>query len=301
MNNEAVEILNAPVPPPEVQKDPMGGDNKDVSLPAKPQERVSNKLEVLIKREQAALFRERLAKQKEADVNARLQELQSREAKIQEFEGAKGNSKKALEMLGLNYDELSRSILKDGEIPPEVQIKKIEDKFEAFKAAKDQEDQRKIEDQKRHAEAQEVRAISDFKTEINTYLSDNSARYELIAFEGQQDLVFDVIDEHYTRTINPETGVGKVMSKSDAADKVEAYLEQKEVKRKELNKVKTLWGAVPKVTLQQAAKPQTNIRTPPKTLTNQLSATAKTTDPNRILTDEERVQKAIAYARGLRP
>lgn len=293
MNNEVAQILDNPAPNQAAPQAPI-----TEALPEKPaaQEKVSGKLEMLIRREQQALQRERFAKQKEAEVESKLQQLLEREKKIQEFEGAKGNSKKAMELLGLNYDELTKSHLQDGEIPPEVHIKKIEEKFDAFKSAKEQEDKQRAEETKRAAEAQEHKAIADFKGEINTYLKDNAARYELIAFEGQEELVFDVIDEHYNRTLNPETGVGNVMTKAEAADKVEAFLEQKEIKRKELAKVKTLWGSVPKNTVQNAAKPEAVINKPLKTLTNQLSARATPSkEANRFLTDEERVQKALQY------
>ncbi len=300
--NEAAQILDkVPTPPP--QENMGEGQTTDgAPQPAKVDDKVSGKFEALIKREQQALARERQAKAIEAQIEARERSIQEREKKIQEFEGAKGNSKKALELLGLNYDELTKSMLQDGEIPPEVHIKKIEEKFDAFRSAKEQEDKDRAEEAKRQAEAQEVKAINDFKTEINTYLSDNSARYELVGFENQQELVFSVIDENYNRTLDPETGIGKVMSIKEAADKVEEYLEQKYNKAKELNKTKALWGAVPKEAIKQAAKPEIKSNTPPRTLTNQLSATAtRAQEKPHVITDEERVQKAIAYAKGLRP
>lgn len=300
--NQAAEILDkaaqAPIAQPHTNE---GGVIKDESpLPANGQEKVSSKMEILIKREQQALQRERFAKQKEADLELKIKAMEEREKKIQEFENSKGNSKKALELLGLNYDELTKSVLQDGEVPAEVHIKRIDEKFDAFKSAKEQEDKQRAEQAKLYAENQEQKAITDFKGEINTYLKDNAARYELIQFEGQEDLVFDVIDEHYNRTLNAETGIGKVMTKAEAADKVEQWLEQKEIKRKELAKVKTLWGAVPREVVKEAAKPQQNLRPPQKTLTNQLSARVQTPTTNRMLTDEERVQRAIAYAHNLK-
>lgn len=301
MNNAAEILDNKPVQTQASPQTNEGGAVKDEGVqPANGQEKVSSKMEILIKREQQALQRERFAKQKEADLELKLKAMEEREKKIQEFEGARGNSKKAMELLGLNYDELTKSVLQDGEIPAEVHIKRIDEKFDAFKSAKEQEDKQRAEQAKLHAENQEQKAINDFKGEINTYLKDNASRYELIAFEGQEDLVFDVIDEHYNRTLSAETGIGKVMTKAEAADKVEQWLEQKEIKRKELAKVKTLWGAVPKETIKEAAKPQQNLRPPQKTLTNQLSARVQTPTVNRMLTDEERVQRAIAYANNLK-
>lgn len=309
--SEAAQILDQPAPAPAIQKD-MGGAIKDEGTPPA-HEKVSSKLEVLIKREQAALFRERLAKQKEAELEAKMQAFQEKEREIQEFQKAKGNSKEALKHLGLTYDELTRAELADGQIPPEVQIKKIEEKFDAFKSQKEQEEKARQDEAERQARAQEQKAIDTFKVEINSYLTDNKDRYEFINFEGEQQLVFDVVDEHYNRTlylaqrdfqagkISQDQVIGKVMSIKEAADKVEEHLEKKYNKAKELNKTKALWGSVPKAPLQEALKPQTNKPQPSKTLTNQLSAKVQTPTVNRMITDEERVQKAIAYARGLRP
>lgn len=291
--NEAAQILDKTQPtvtPPHTNE---GGAIKDEGIPPAT-EKVSGKLEMLIRREHQALQRERSAKQKEQEIEAKLQALLEKEKRIEEFEGAKGNSKKAMELLGLNYDELTKSHLQDGEIPPEVQIKKIEEKFDAFKTAKEKEDQERAEEQKKILADQEQRAVANFKSEISTYVKDNSARYEFISFESAEDLVFDVIDEQYNRT-------QKVMLIKDAADKVELWLEQKEIKKKELSKSKALWGAVPKASVQEAVKQQTSKPQQTRTLTNQLSA--KATPPaqgNRFLTDEERVQKALAYAANLK-
>lgn len=259
-----------------------------------PDDRVSSKLEVLIRREQAAVQRERVAKEKEAA-------LEARELRFKEFESAKdGNSKKALELLGLNYDELTQSLLKDGDIPPEVQIKKVEERMNTFLKSQEEAEQKRLESQKQEAAAKETKVIADFKSEINQHLTDNASRYELIKFEGQEDLVFDVIDEHYTRTIDEVTGIGKIMTIAEAADKVEQHLEQKYEKAKSLSKVSTLFGAVPKGLVKNAVEQKTKLNSqPPKTLTNNLTATP-TKPKTRAVTDEDRIQRAIAYAKNLR-
>lgn len=254
---------------------------------AKPDDKLASRLEVMIKREQQARAREDSAKAYEAKIQDKLK-------LIEEFELAKGgNAKKALELLGLNYDQLSQAILRDGELPPEVGLKKLEDKLNSFEKNQEQARLNQEEDNKKRAQEQEAKAISDFKTEITQYLSDNKTRYELIDFEGQQELVFEVVDEHYNRTLNSETGVGKVMSISEAADKVEEFLEKKYDKAKQVNKIKTLWGSIPKSVQVEMQKPQSSR---PKTLTNTLSASSERPRTSPV-TDEERVQKAIAYGK----
>lgn len=287
-NADVAQILDSPAPVE--SKIPT----VEPTTTPKPDDKVSSRIGALIQREQSALARERQAKAREVEVESKL-------AKFAEFESVKTNPKKALELLGLNYDELTRSILSDGELPPDVKIKKVEDKFDAYKREQESKAEEFQKEQLRQAEARENQVVTNFKSEITTYLTDNIQRYELIDFEAQQDLVFEVIDEHYNRTINPETGSGKVMSIAEAADKVEQHLEQKYNKSKGLAKVKALWETVPKAAQVDAVKAasQSPQRLPPKTLTNQLASSPSL--PRKVpISDEERVQKAIAYARGLR-
>lgn len=282
MSLEAAAIIDQATPAiPEVasatQAEGQSGTPKD--------EKLASRLEILMRRDQAVVNKERALKAKEA-------ELESKLARITEFESVKANPKKALEFLGLDYNELTQSILKDGETTPEIEIKRLREDLETQKRSQEADKERQLQDAKRATEAQELKAVSDFKGEINTYLKDNASRYELISFEAQQELVFDVIDEQYTRTIDPETGAGKVMSIAEAADKVEEYLEKKYLKSKDLNKVKALWGNIPKEAQKQLLKQETKPSQPPKTLTNQLSASPMKKDTRPP--DDVRVKGILA-------
>lgn len=294
MSTEAAQILELNVPsanPPAAKTEAPAPGAGVTATPPAATEQVSSKLEVLARREQAALHAERLAAQREKDI-------ETRESRIKEFESIKStNPKKALEMLGLSYDELTKIQLLDGEIPPEVQIKKVKEELDSLKSSQELKEKEQAESAKRDAEEREQKAVSGFKTDIKQFLSDNATRYELIAFEGQENLVYEVIDAHYNRTIDPQSGVGKVMTKAEAADKVELWLEQKYEKSRSLKKVIALHGLRPEAPKVNAAKQETN-RQPPRTLTNQLSASPEKPRTSPI-TDEERVQKAIAYARTL--
>lgn len=266
------------------------------------EEKISPKLAALVRRERAAVERERAAKSKEVEIQAKLAELEERSKKYQEFETLRStNPRKALELLGLTYGELSQIELNDGNIPPELQIKKLSESLEnrideRVKKTTEEAQRRAEEEAKRAAEARESETISKFKGEISSFLKENTSRYELIAFEQCEDLVYDVIDEHYERTRNPETGMGEVLTIAQAADKVELHLEQKYEKARNLNKVKSFPALK-----QEQAKPKTtnpNPGQPTKTLTNQMSATPSP-QSNRMLTDDERIARAVAYAKGL--
>lgn len=270
MNIEASQIVDSiQAPPPEVQA--TTSTQAPAAAPQTEDPKLASRLEIILRREREANAKEKQARDLEASIQDKLK-------LIERFELAKkGNSKEALELLGLNYDQLSQSILQDGSIPPEVKIKELEGKIGDLDKQRQLDIERQEQDKKSLQAQAETKAIEGFKTEIGTYLSDNKARYELIDFEAQQELVFDVIDTHYTRTLDPETGIGKVMSIKEAADKVEEFLEKKEIKRKELGKVKTLWGAIPKGAQDQLVKQQSNQFTQkPRTLTNEMSANAQT-------------------------
>lgn len=267
-----------------------------------PQEdpKVSSKLSILMKREQAALEVEKRSKQMLADAEARSNLLATKEAKIKEFESLKDtNPMAALKLLGLDYQDLTSVALADGNVSPDIKIKQMNDKVDNYLKAQEAEKETRAKEAKAQEEAKVAQAEKSFRADIGTYISDNKSKYQFIDFEGQTDLVYEVIDEHYTRTLDKATGVGQIMKISDAADRVEAYLESKNEDRLKLDKVKSKLGPQP---TQFVVKPERTlpVQKQMRTLTNQQSATA-TRPTSKILTDDERIAKAIAYARGLRP
>src|ERR1700685_4069891 len=112
--NEAAQILDA-----KTASVPATTTTEGSVAQAPIQEQVSPKIQVLIERERMARQAEIAAKQERESLKAEL-------AQVSEFQEAKkGNYKKALELLGTDYNGLSESILKDGEIPPSVEIKRL--------------------------------------------------------------------------------------------------------------------------------------------------------------------------------
>lgn len=260
-------------------------------------DKVSSKLQTLIRREKIALQRESVAKTLEQKIQAREEALNAREAKILEFENLKQtNPRKALELLGLDYQQLTQIELNDGLITPDLQLKKIDEKLEAFKKSQEQKELQQTEAQKQAAEHAEAQAIMDFQREIHSFIAENGKKYELIQFEAQEQLVYDVVNEHYSRTIDPATGIGKILSIEDAAGKVEKFLRAKYEKAQKLESVKSMWQ--PPVQPKIPFKLESPI--PPKSMNNRM---AQPQIPKRVvpLTDDERVAKAMAYAKGLRP
>lgn len=263
-------------------------------------EKIAPSLSILVQREKKALELERKAKVREQEYATRSQSLAEREAKLKEFEELwEKNPLKAIEARGSSYKALTELAMNDGNVPVEHEVKKLKDELDAIRKSQEDGVRQQAEGAKRQAEADEAKVIENFKGEISKYLEENAKKYELTIFDGKQDLVYEVIDEHFTRTFDQETGRGEILSKDAAADKVEKWLrETKYAKAPELEFFKsTLSPQQPKPEVKQELKFSPK---PSRTLTNQLSATpapART----RPMTDDERVAKAIAYAKGLRP
>ena len=294
--NQNSQQQTQPQNPPEQTLEAQG------KVPEVRDERVSSKLQVLVQREKQALEVERRAKLREADLEAKLKAFEERERKVSDFESLKTKDPmKALELLGLSYQDLTQTALNDGSVPPEIQVRKVEEKLDSYLKAQEAAERQRAEDAQKQAKQQEEKIISDFRAEINSFIDSDPKSYELIKFEGLTDLVYDIVDEHYSRTINPETGIGEILSIKDAADKLETQLEKKYNEAKKLSKLNTQPQQLASQLANHVVKPQTFTERPraARTLTNQNSATPSK-PITRTLTDDERIAKAVAYARGLR-
>ena len=271
-------------------------------------DKISPKLALLIQRERAAVERERAAKAVESKMAEREKAIADREARLKAFEDAK-SPMEVLKLKGLTYEDATKSALADGNVPVETEIRQLREQLGQMTEAQKLAEQQRFEQQKSDEAKQNEATIASFKEDISSHLKENAARYELIAFEQCESLVYDVIDEHFERTRkaaaakleeegkDPAGAAGEIMTIAQAADKVEAHLEKKYDKARELAKIKVLLA--PRQVKEPVVKPLTP-RQEPKTLTNQVSATPEA-PRKRPVTDEERIQRAIAYARGLRP
>jgi hypothetical protein len=304
------EPSKSPVPNTSVDDKSMGGVDTDVALPTSKDDKVSSRLEMLIRREQQAIARERIAKAQEQESLRVRSELDADRERIKRFNSIKTNPKLALEELGLTYDEITKAMLSDGELPPEVGMKKLQSEIDGLKQERETDKQKQQEQAKLMAQAQEVQAVDNFKGEISTYVSDNANRYELINFDSRQDEVYELIDAHYTKTQlvhakelelegkDPSGAIGKVMKIAEAADKIEEYYEKREQEKKKLAKLQTIWGSVPKESLAKAVSEargqDIKKQTAPKTLTNTSSAQGLKPNSTRPKDEDKRVADIIA-------
>ena len=71
-----------------------------------------------------------------------------------------------------------------------------------------------------------------FKNEIESFVRSNNDKFELIEANEANDVVYEVIEEHYNET-------GKFLDIQEAAEAVESYLEEEAEKLLRLGKVRS--------------------------------------------------------------
>jgi len=134
----------------------------------------------------------------------------------------KENPMAALEHLGIDLDTLILHSL--GESAPQEEedpVSKLQREFEEYKnnITKEQEDKKAAEEQAKK-EAEEA-AIQSHKSAISQEIEDNQDKYPLINLDPEnQELVWEVTEAYFMEN-------GKVLSPTEAADLVEAHLDEK--------------------------------------------------------------------------
>lgn len=264
----------------------------------------------------AALARREAKLQKMAEeIKARESSFQERETKMKEIESkynareeaiasALKNPMKALEMLGLSYEQITNAYLNGGEATPDMaaealrrefeQYKKEQsDKIESDRKAREEAEAKSLEEEKQKLSEQEKAAITNFKSQIQDFVNANGETYEFITAAQAQndgtmlvDEIYDLIDQNFQRT-------NKILSHKEACDLVESELERRILEVTKLKKFQA------KVTPPSASKvenepsPSGSQSRPSPTLSNQV-ASATPAKPSRPLTWAERVARANA-------
>lgn len=270
-------------------------DTEDDSAQANDDDQFSRKF--------AALSRQdREFRQKEAAWKDEREELDRYRQQSQDAEAAKDAEKPTMPLehrlrrdplgtlaeMGLDYEMLTSLAINDGKMTPEMQMKlnmedmdsRFEDRYGSkIKALEDQLAER---DEQEKANIED-KAVVEFQNKISSHLSESPADYELITANEAEDLVYDVIAQHYEST-------DRILDIKDAAEAVEQHLMEEAEKLFKLDKISKLRGAS-----QPQIKPEQLFESP-TTLSNVQSAqTPKLAD--RKLTNEESKASAAQLIR----
>lgn len=230
----------------------------------KTEDKFSTKFLQLQKKEKA-LLEEKQAFKAERD------KLQEKLGRIERLESlmSKKDYDALLKEIGTDYNALTEHYVSQKKVDPEVA--EIKAKLDALEREKEEADVKaKMETRDRQ--------VTAFKSQISEFASTNGCEY-LMASKDGIDTVYSVIELHWQKTMDPETGRGTLLSIKEACDLVEKDLESEVEKLLNLDKTKKKLTPAP--SQQRGKAPDT----PPqkssasgKTLNNSMTASSSTTE-----------------------
>mgnify|MGYP003134282773 FL=1 len=233
--------------------------------------------------------REKEIRAKEVEYDKRIAELEERlgsfgkkpepEPELPIEYRLKKDPLRALEDMGLSYDKLTELALNDGKLTPEMQMRLMREELEGDYRKKFEElENRLIEKEKSDEQRRYDDIQRGFQNEIEDFVESNADRYELIKANEANDIIYDVIEEHYNDT-------GRILDIEEAAEAVENYLEEEAEKLLSLGKLRSKFG------IENDFEQEESPRQSQVTLSNAMSAQANER-VGRKLSDEE--SKALA-------
>jgi hypothetical protein len=206
-----------------------------------------------------------------------------------EFKKLKGSAKQdplaILEKFGLSYDELTDYVI-SGKHTKDPSIRTLEEKIEKM----EREAREKEELQKK---ALEESQLNNFKEQIKAKCLEANDDFELVNIWGAHNLVYSVIQEHYDKT-------EEVLPITEAAKKVEAYLEKESEKYQGSKKLRKLFGT-PDLkpaqekeadTFHEAESEPVRASSMSTTLSNNVSSGSTSTDETDDVSPQALLEKA---------
>ena len=233
--------------------------------------------------------REKEIRAKEVEYDKRIAELEERlgsfgkkpepEPELPIEYRLKKDPLRALEDMGLSYDKLTELALNDGKLTPEMQMRLMREELEGdYKKKFEELENRLLEKEKSDEQRRYDDIQRGFQNEIEDFVESNADRYELIQANEANDIIYDVIEEHYNDT-------GRILDIEEAAEAVENYLEEEAEKIFRLGKFRSKFG------IENDFEQEESPRQSQVTLSNAMSAQANER-VGRKLSDEE--SKALA-------
>tara|TARA_R100001594_G_scaffold65689_3_gene99920 strand:- start:13 stop:885 length:873 start_codon:yes stop_codon:yes gene_type:complete len=233
--------------------------------------------------------REKEIRAKEAEYDKRIAELEERlgsfgkkpepEPELPIEYRLKKDPLRALEDIGLSYDKLTELALNDGKLTPEMQMRLMREELEGgYKKKFEDLENRLLEKEKSDEQRRYDDIQRGFQNEIEDFVESNPDRYELIQANEANDIIYDVIEEHYNDT-------GRILDIEEAAEAVESYLEEEAEKLLSLGKLRSKFG------IENDFEQEESPRQSQVTLSNAMSAQANERVAKK-LSDEE--SKALA-------
>lgn len=225
--------------------------------------------------------REKQVQRQQMAVKAEADKMRNYQARVQQYDQwakqARENPMHLLQGLGWTPEKISQFILNDQKPTPDMQIDRVQQELNAFRAQQEQV-MRKMQDDQLKAQAQEAdHVISSFKDEIRSFVDGKGEEFEYIKHNEDYEMVYDTIDQHFAKT-------GKELPLPAAAKLVEEFLEEEASKIAAVNKFKAKFGQPKK---EEKAPSQTS------SLSNHMTQSSA---PSLLSpkTEADRIQRALA-------
>lgn len=261
----------------------------DQATPPPKPDRIAPNLSVLVRKEQAILKQKQAMAQERAQIQAQMAEAQKwreeREAWQRQQQEFRLNPHKLLEHYGLSFDQLQSFYMNDGKPTPDMHVQAIKSEVEALKAQRLKEEQERQKAQQQAQEAHMKQVETQLRGSIGDFVQKNAETYELIAANGADQVIYDIMEEHYNRT-------GQLLTIKQSADMLEEHLTEQFKKlqqAKKFQKPPAQEGTTPAA----ASSPPKSAQPTTSTLTNKSTAsTAPSLVSPKI--DNDRMARAMA-------
>ena len=131
----------------------------------------------------------------------------------------KSNPLETLKEMGLGYDKLTELALNDGKLTTDMQMQLMREELESKFGSELERLQNELAEKEKAQEEQKYEeVVNNYMNELTEFVNTDQ-KYELIRANDSVDLVYDVIEDYYNET-------GRILDMNEAADQVEAYLEE---------------------------------------------------------------------------
>lgn len=267
------------------------------SAPAEPS--ISAKFTAIARKERQIYEQKQAHKAAQAALAAKEAALAAREARLAEFEGLRANPVKALEYTGHSYQDLTQTVLNEGNLTAEQIARQTQAELKAFKEAQEAASSERAKEQDAQRAQEEQQILQSFQSEVANFVQKHSSEYEFTVAAGRSDLVFQTIEAHFNKT-------GELLPVKQAAEMTERYIESEVEKMMALPKARSKFApSAPEpskldLTAWRAKEPATQMspaRQPTRTLTNSAAPVAAGQQTGR-LSEEERIHRARLRLRG---
>lgn len=274
-----------PAAEPAKSDTPAPAADPAAAAPATPAEPAKKPLDLgkgfaALAREEQRVRAERQALKAEKEALGRHQTLLDAAAKASE------NPIALLQAAGLTYEQVTDWILKNQQEPTaEDRVALLEQReAERVKAAKDAEE--------KAASDRATQQIETFKGHLAKAITDAGEKYELINAEGAHEAVWEVIEGRFNET-------GKLMPWNEAADLVEAHLEERAKKLLAAKKLQPKQDApaAPAKSENQKTGPESDQGSTERTLTNRSTTGSSAERPGSLPLDPDERTRAIVARR----